>query len=304
MVGIVQSVGRGGRNGRDDTKIVQSLLNNNLAAIRQSVPLAVDGVNGPKTVGAITTFQSSVVNLSRPDGRVDPGGKTITALLKNRGTAPVAPAATAPAAAPAPVPASPAAPTPVGKAASTSVTYKSTVGTSRRLVSDYAFRVLERALANAGMSGAVITSTMRIPSEQAAIMHRNAKKGLSAQYKLYGGNGDKVLDVYRDNKDSKTETEVKALMEAKIQSLTDAGRVVSRHCSTVSAYKNRNIIDMGVNSTRALGDSGFSITNFTTALRALETAGYIAKFIDETGKSNTCWHVEVIPNVKPIPADW
>jgi len=36
-------------------------------------------------------------------------------------------------------------------------------------------------------------------------------------------------------------------------------------------------------------------------VQRLETDGYIKKFIDETNKSNTCWHVEIIPNAKALP---
>jgi peptidoglycan hydrolase-like protein with peptidoglycan-binding domain len=76
---IGSSVGAGGTNARADTLMVQQLLN--------SVPreeggpdllLAEDGLIGPKTQAAINKFQKKV--LSKPDGRIDPGGPTIKAL--------------------------------------------------------------------------------------------------------------------------------------------------------------------------------------------------------------------------------
>lgn len=46
--------------------------------------------------------------------------------------------------------------------------------------------------------------------------------------------------------------------------------------------------------------SFFSVKKFTAVLKALTEDGYIKKFIDETGKSNKCWHIEVVPNAKKI----
>jgi peptidoglycan hydrolase-like protein with peptidoglycan-binding domain len=77
---IERSVGAGGTNAKADTLLVQELLN--------SVPpseggpdllLAEDGLIGPKTQAAINKFQKKV--LSSPDGRIDPGGPTIKALV-------------------------------------------------------------------------------------------------------------------------------------------------------------------------------------------------------------------------------
>jgi peptidoglycan hydrolase-like protein with peptidoglycan-binding domain len=77
---IGSSVGAGGINAKPDTLMIQQLLN--------SVPrgeggpdllLAEDGLIGPKTQAAINKFQKKV--LSKPDGRIDPGGPTIKALI-------------------------------------------------------------------------------------------------------------------------------------------------------------------------------------------------------------------------------
>src|SRR5271154_5835301 len=68
---ITASVGDGGVNRRDDTTVVQILLNewrgrNGFAAIGE------DGLVGPETIGAITLFQQTVTGIV--DGRVDPNG--------------------------------------------------------------------------------------------------------------------------------------------------------------------------------------------------------------------------------------
>jgi len=75
---ITASVGRRGRNIRADVLTIQKRLNALMQQPRK--PLATDGLNGPKTEGVIADFQTSVLNFSRVDRRVDPGGKTISAL--------------------------------------------------------------------------------------------------------------------------------------------------------------------------------------------------------------------------------
>jgi hypothetical protein len=82
MPGISASVGLGGRNLAGDTFTVQQLLNR----ARQEdglPPIAVDGLVGPETIGAIRAFQQSRLGFS--DGRVDPNGPTIAALNRAGG---------------------------------------------------------------------------------------------------------------------------------------------------------------------------------------------------------------------------
>jgi hypothetical protein len=79
--GIQASVGRGGVNRPADVVRVQALLNANLSKLAPgTAPLAADGKVGPKTIAAIEDFQRRVVKMTRPDGRVDPDGKTFRAL--------------------------------------------------------------------------------------------------------------------------------------------------------------------------------------------------------------------------------
>ena len=89
MQRIMSSVGRGGVNSRSDTKIVQQLLNDALKSTPGFRPLAVDGIAGPKTNAAIEMFQKKALGWS--DGRVDPGGKTITSLNQKMSPAPSTP---------------------------------------------------------------------------------------------------------------------------------------------------------------------------------------------------------------------
>jgi hypothetical protein len=76
-MGITGSVGAGGINARKEAQYVQALLNV-FRAEHGGVPLTLDGIVGPKTISAISEFQTAVTGAV--DGRVDPGGPAITAL--------------------------------------------------------------------------------------------------------------------------------------------------------------------------------------------------------------------------------
>src|SRR5262245_26276458 len=75
---IERSVGAGGVNDHNDTQIIQCALN--VARARQGLPpIAIDGLVGPETTGAILAFQRSNPGLAH-DGRIDAGGRTLAAL--------------------------------------------------------------------------------------------------------------------------------------------------------------------------------------------------------------------------------
>ena len=134
-----------------------------------------------------------------------------------------------------------------------SVTYKSTLPKAERIVSNYSIQIIKMALKESGMTHAVITSTIREPQEQASIMYDNAKANLKAQLKLYGKNGDAVLEVYEDNSD-KPKAEVVALMIKKINELANSKppEQVSKHVVPKEIYLKRKVIDIGVASTSAV----------------------------------------------------
>ena len=79
---IVGNVGRGGANRPADVRVVQQFLNQNLTKLTPLQALKVDGVVGTKTIAAIEEFQRRIVLMLKPDGRVDPGGKTINLLTE------------------------------------------------------------------------------------------------------------------------------------------------------------------------------------------------------------------------------
>ncbi len=77
---ITASVGKGGVNKHQDVVTIQKLLNQNIKAIAPTPLLKADGQIGSKTISAIEAFQRKVMGIASPDGRVDPGGRTIKKL--------------------------------------------------------------------------------------------------------------------------------------------------------------------------------------------------------------------------------
>lgn len=85
MKNIVASVGRHGKNFKSDTILIQELIN------RATRPpfrlLKIDGIAQFHTISAIDRFQKEVLKFKKPDGLVEPGGKTWRALSRYRSEA-------------------------------------------------------------------------------------------------------------------------------------------------------------------------------------------------------------------------
>lgn len=81
MLVIYLSVGEKGKNLKPDVKKIQQSLNKIKPSV-VSKKLIEDGLYGSKTGEAIKSFQRKHAFLSKPDGRIDPGGKTIQKLAK------------------------------------------------------------------------------------------------------------------------------------------------------------------------------------------------------------------------------
>lgn len=77
---ISSSVGKHGKNNYKDVVAVQTLLNGCIRLLKPLSPLNPDGKVGKKTIEAIELFQKNVVGMLNPDGRIDPGGRTILLL--------------------------------------------------------------------------------------------------------------------------------------------------------------------------------------------------------------------------------
>jgi hypothetical protein len=65
----------------NDVKVVQSLINQCIGYIVPRIDLKTSGKCDALTIDAIADFQRRVVKLPMADGRVDPGGRTLDALL-------------------------------------------------------------------------------------------------------------------------------------------------------------------------------------------------------------------------------
>jgi uncharacterized protein (TIGR02594 family) len=90
MAAITGSVGEGGVNRPPDVQLIQTLLNQHIQRLAPLSPLAVDGLLTPALVTAIKEYQRRILGVANPDGRVDPGGRTLRSLNEPP-PAPVAP---------------------------------------------------------------------------------------------------------------------------------------------------------------------------------------------------------------------
>lgn len=79
MLTITSSVGSEGVNQAEDVLLVQQSLNI-IQALLLDTPLTEDGLYGDNTASAILAFQKKYLQMYDPDGRIDPGGKTIKKL--------------------------------------------------------------------------------------------------------------------------------------------------------------------------------------------------------------------------------
>ncbi len=88
-------------------------------------------------------------------------------------------------------------------------------------VTNFSLLVLEDILQKAGLTSATISSTARTPADQARVMFSNIEAtSVAKQKQLYAAAGDLVIDEYvKAKKAGKTEVEIKAAMEAKINEL-------------------------------------------------------------------------------------
>jgi len=80
MENILASVGSNGKNQTSDVTLIQKLLNQNKVP-GEVILLKIDGKIGSKTIKRIEAFQRKIIFMVRPDGRVDPNGKTFKKLI-------------------------------------------------------------------------------------------------------------------------------------------------------------------------------------------------------------------------------
>ncbi len=76
------AVGRACENRSGDVKVVQLLMNMNLARIARTAALTVDGQFGTASLNAILAFQTQAMGQTAPDGVVAPGGDMLAELRR------------------------------------------------------------------------------------------------------------------------------------------------------------------------------------------------------------------------------
>ena len=133
-------------------------------------------------------------------------------------------------------------------------------------ISDKSASVVNDAMVAAGDNEVNITSGKRTAKDQARIMYNNLEgtgkgKGVDAQKKLYGPNGDKVIDtyVYSKKMDIFGKVDPSQIMQSMETQIIQLGpETVSKHCSNDA---NLNVFDVDPVS---LSESG--LKSFQTAL--------------------------------------
>lgn len=179
MPTITGSVGRGRDNHPDDVKVIQTLLNQDIAKLSPLMPTAVSGNCDAQTILMIEEFQRRVLRFRAPDGVVGPGGRTLAALNGISAGEPALQGIVLPA---------PAA------------------------------KVLKEILKAAGISRAIVKRGARTPAEQACVMYENCvSKGVEFNKRLYAIPGGKVVDVFAANQDKPRNAVIQSMLDKIIE---------------------------------------------------------------------------------------
>ena len=137
-------------------------------------------------------------------------------------------------------------------------------------------RILRHLLDAAGLKTATITSGVRTAADQARVMYENVNtRGVAHQKRLYGPNGDLVIDIYVANQ-AKPKDDVVSLMKAKIIAIGPSK--VSKHCS-----ETHDVFDVAPST---ITDK----TKFGKALKDAKLAGIISHFI--LPPADPAYHIE------------
>ena len=152
-------------------------------------------------------------------------------------------------------------------------------------VIDRTIEFMKRIGFESGNKAMEVSSAARSPYDQARVMYdncanlgKNPKLGVASQYKLYGRNGDHVIDVFvSGTKQKRSKAQIIADMQAKIVAIGPSK--VSKHCVDTTIM---NVLDIPFSS----------ITNkkeFRNALKKYSPYP-ISRYLDEN--NNACFHLE------------
>jgi hypothetical protein len=84
---IHASVGKDAANNQSDVRVIQLLLQQNMASLVPAAPAGVSGTCDSQTVFLIEQFQRRVMQMDTPNGRVDPNSPTLFGLNGQSGPA-------------------------------------------------------------------------------------------------------------------------------------------------------------------------------------------------------------------------
>lgn len=144
---------------------------------------------------------------------------------------------------------------------------------------------LQGLMVQAGVGAVVITETARTPDRQALIMYNQCEsRGVTAQRKLYGPSGNKVIDVYETNKALGVPKDaLVTMMSLAIQSLGPSR--ISKHIPSGNGHEVLDIAPSSIpESQRA---------RFWGVLEAAQRRGEIGELIGPP--KDLAFHVEAIP---------
>lgn len=303
---IKYSVGKGGKNHRNDVGFVQSILSLISEEDFRIPCLDADGLIGPKTNKAIHLFQQHYVKLKMPDSRIDPNGRTEKLLVakcleidkaylktlatKYQLTKSISPT--------------------VHSKGRKTIHYRKN---AKRVLSVYTENIIKVAMSFAEINKCDISSTIRTFDDQVRIMYNNCGKFPNATSVAtlrkargwgYAAAGRAVEEVYFQKKSS-GESATKKAMKEKVEELYKEGTKVSLHCVSKSDYNIQNVLDIPYSSVVSTKKKDFEIAlmgmtqNIKNARYAQPIKGeiYIERMIIE----DRCWHLEIKQLNKPLP---
>lgn len=286
---IENSVGRLGINARADVEVVQRCLNR-VSFQPRLAKLGEDGKLGPMTQAAIERFQREIVRMARPDGRIDPNGRSMKVLVAHGQPAVKGPSAISV----------------HGVSAAKVVQYRAD---AQQVLSHYSKSVIKHLMLLTGVDRVDISSTWRTPEKQAEIMYGDNLAAVNQGVSLYSIRkynyakaGQAVDKIFSDNYGKKTKAQILELMVDEIQTRSDTGERVSLHCVSWEEYQRNNIFDIPYSSVpRHLAESfedallayaeGFRGRHFTKNNTNLHSSAM--RPIHRVIVERRCWHIEI-----------
>lgn len=306
MIKIKYSVGPKSKGSiyEQDVKNVQALINNVIRLKKISFPiLTEDGLIGKKTIQAIKLVQKDIMKMTKPDGVVDPKGRTLYILnlfVDKKQSVPANKNKVAR-----------IKPNKHPISSGLVIRYRKN---AKKILSVHTFSVIKLAMAFAGIKSVDVSSTLRAVEDQARIMfndNNNATiKGTTVRAVRgygYAAAGSAVDKVYTDNHVNSTEAEVKEKMAKEIKAWLEKGIRTSKHCVTESSYQKNNILDIPYSSVTPAKRDEFeqalvSLSNKVNKRKYSKSMPLVnlseTRLIERLIVERKCWHIEIPQHIK------